>query len=189
MSDAHSIEKVTSLLAFFHEELSLALKETGVETSEETEAYLVHLLEGYATLTPQQAEDVGFERPAAQILEEAVNSDGERRMELYRRLGDASLYSCGFFEARLARRSLSPTYYRKVGRTAYGSLTDMMTFKQPGGVFEFIFRELTAKFDEVVEAFRLVSCRSTGGGMEVLLRSDDLTNDGLLWIAKGPGVA
>ncbi len=180
MSEAH-IEKFNSLLEFFHDELSIALKETGAQTSEETEAYLVHLLDGYAKLSPETRDHIGFDKPAAQILDEAIHSDGERRIEIYRALGDASLYSCGFFEARLARRSLSPSYYRRVGRTAYSSLTDMMEFKQPGGIFEYIFRELSAKFDEVVDAFRIVAGRSVHSDYEEIMRSQGFDPSKLLW--------
>lgn len=152
MSKGHEIEPVGNLLEFFREELTLAFARTGVETSEETEAYLVHLLDGYMRIDPSSSDELGFEKPAAMILEEAMNSVGDRRIEIYRRLGDASLYNCGFFSERLQR--VGPEYYQRLGRTAYQSLGDMMGFKQPGGVFHEIYRELALKFDEVVCALR-----------------------------------
>lgn len=157
MSSDHGIERVPSLLEFFRDEMTCAFEQMGVRTSEETEAYLVHLLDGYTRLDPESADEVGFDKPAALILEEAMSSAGDRRIELYRRLGDASLYNCGFFGAHITRRSVSPAYYRKMGRTAYQNLGDMMGFKQPGGVFHAIFSELAAKFDGIVDAFRLMS--------------------------------
>jgi hypothetical protein len=156
MSGEQGIEQVASLLEFFRDELTLAFEHTGVETSEETEAYLVHLLDGYMRLDPDSAEEVGFDKPAAVLLEEAMYSAGDRRIEIYRRLGDASLYNCGFFAERLNRR-VGPSYYRRLGRTAYQSLGDMMGFKQPGGVFQAIYDELAAKFDNIVDAFRMLS--------------------------------
>jgi hypothetical protein len=158
MTDSYTpkIEPVESLLGFFREELVAALDAQGVETSEETEAYLVHLLESYSRVDASKAEEVGFSKPAALLLEEAMHRSGEQRIEAYRRLGDAALYSCGFFEAHLERRGVGGDYYRRVGRTAYSSLTDWMNLKQPGGIFELIYRELTAKFDDVVGAFTLL---------------------------------
>ena len=150
------IKPVVNLVAFFHEELTTAMRDLGVSASEETEAYLVHLLDSFAVPDPIAIGDVGFDRPAAVMLEEAVTSNGERRIEIYRRLGDSSLYSCGFFEERLARRSMDPVYFERMGRSAYQSLSDLMNFKKPGNVFEVIFRELAAKFDEFVRAFRQV---------------------------------
>ena len=162
MSDAHSLVTISSLVAFFRDELTLALRTTGTETTEETEAYLVHLLDGFSTVNVDNVESLGFDKPAATILEEAMQAEGDRRIEIYRRLGDASLYNCGFFSAHLERR-VGPNYYKRLGRSAYQSLGEMMTFKQPGGVFDSIFNELAAKFDGVVEAFRYVAKQRTAG--------------------------
>lgn len=147
------IEPVASLMEFFRDELTLAFQRTGVQTSEETEAYIVHLLDGYMRLDPETSDELGFEKPAALLLEEAMTSVGDRRIEIYRRLGDASLYNCGFFAERLNRK-VGPDYYPRLGRTAYRSLEDMMGFKQPGGVFQAIYSELASKFDDVVTALR-----------------------------------
>lgn len=155
MTRDHGIEPVGSLLEFFREELTLAFERTGVQTSEETEAYIVHLLDGYLRLDPDSSDELGFDKPAAMLLEEAMTSVGDRRIEIYRRLGDASLYNCGFFSERLDRK-VGPEYYQRLGRTAYRSLEDMMGFKQPGGVFHAIYRELASKFDDVVTALRML---------------------------------
>lgn len=187
---AVSLETVIDLVAFFRDELNEARGQTGLETSEETEAYLVHMLDGFARLNPTTAEEVGFHKPAARLLEEAIHSQGDQRIDLYRRLGDASLYSCGFFDAYLSQSSVGPRYYRRVGQTAYAQLSDLMGFKQPGGIFPTIYRELTSKFDEVVETFRLVGQRAVthsrkgvlldrlGRGREVSI--DELAAAGLL---------
>ena len=172
------IEPVNNLLGFFRDELVAALDAQGVDTTEETEAYLVHLLDSYSRLDASKAEEVGFSKPAALLLEEAMHSSGEQRIEAYRRLGDASLYSCGFFKEHLERRGIGDDYYRRVGRTAYSSLSDWMNLKQPGGIFELIYRELTAKFDDVVDAFMLL-----GGG-----KTEEQETSGL-WIFGKPGQA
>lgn len=170
MSETPAIAEFTSLMEFFREELGYAFKQTGTTTSEETEAYLVHMLDGFGKLTPEMAPDLGFDRPAAYILQEAMNADGDRRIEIYRRLGDVSLYSCGFFEAKLQRSSVGTAYYHNMGRTAYGSLSTMMAFKQPGGAFDGIFKELSQKFDEVVSALRYLSGRGIGSSIDVLMQ-------------------
>lgn len=160
MTDSqHSIQQVTDLFHFFHSELTAAFEKLGLKTSEETEAYLIHLLEGYVRLDPKSAREIGFHRPAAFMLGEALHAGGDRRIEAYRRLGDASLFSCGFFEDHLNRsRSLVQSdYYRSMGRNAYSSLHNLMAFKAPGGVFHQIFSELARKFDQVVEAFRFLA--------------------------------
>jgi hypothetical protein len=158
MADSHySIHKVANLLSFFRAELTETFEKLGLTTSPETQAYLVHMLQGYVRLDSHSAVEVGFHKPAALLLGEAMNSVGDRRIEAYRRLGDASLFSCGFFEKRLARAPVSPDYYRRVGRTAYSNLGELMEFKQPGGTFYLIFCELAQKFDTIVDALRHLS--------------------------------
>ncbi len=165
MTDSqHSIHEVASLFDFFHSELSSAFDSIGLTTSDETENYLVCLLEGFVRLDAQSARDVGFERPAAFILGDALESAGEQRIEAYRRLGDASLFSCGFFERHLNRDNsvVSLKYYRNMGRNAYSNLESLMEFKAPGGAFHRIYDELTAKFDTVVEAFQMLANKRRG---------------------------
>ena len=155
MSKSHeSIQTVSSLLAYFREELSAAFEKLDVETSDETEAYLVHLLEGYTRLNPESAEAVGFEKPAAFYLGEAMNSPGERRIEVYRRLGDASLFNCGFFEGYISRRLVDAEYYQDVGRLAYQKLSHLMTYKSSSEMFQAIYVELADHFEGVVDAFQ-----------------------------------
>ncbi|MFU8804762.1 MAG: hypothetical protein ACNA8W_13185, partial [Bradymonadaceae bacterium] len=111
MSDSHhSIHKVANLLGFFRNELVQAFEKLGLTTSEETQTYLIHMLQGFTRLDAKGAEEIGFYKPAAMLLGEAMNSVGDRRIEAYRRLGDASLFSCGFFGQRLARAPVSPDY-------------------------------------------------------------------------------
>ena len=160
MTDSqHSIQQVVNLLQFFRSELGNAFDKLGLTTTEETQTYLIHLLEDYVRLDEKKRQDLGFEKPAAFLLADALHTGGDRRIEAYRRLGDASLFSCGFFEEHLDRaNSLVPIdYYRDMGRNAYSNLQTLMKFKAPGGAFHVIFDELTRKFDTVVEAFRFLA--------------------------------
>jgi hypothetical protein len=155
-STKKTIEKAADLLSFFRSELKSAFTEIGFETNENTEAYLAHLLEGFTRFDPQVDRDVGFSKPAAYLLCEAMNSPGERRMEAYRRLGDASLFNCGFFSEHLTRRTVSAEYYRNVGQVAYQNLGDLMAHKNSGGMFQQIYHELAGKFDGFVEVLRFL---------------------------------
>ena len=144
MTDSpHTIQQVANLLHYFRTELAEAFDALDLTTAEETQTYLVHLLEGYARNNAESAQTIGFDTPAAFILGEAMNAAGERRIDAYRRLGDASLFSCGFFVERLDRTPVKSGYYRDMGRVAYGRLGELMAYKQPGGAFHIIFEELT----------------------------------------------
>lgn len=190
MTDSQqSIQQVANLFHYFRSELVGAFDKLGLTTAEATETYLVHLLEGFVRLDEEKAKDLGFERPAALLFGEALNSAGDRRIEAYRRLGDASLFCCGFFEAYLNRpRSLVDVdYYRRMGQNAYHSLQSLMEFKAPGGAFHIIFDELSDKFDTVVEAFRVLAHRRDGPSAQFLIDQwqDQSGVDAAKWLQAG----
>lgn len=154
-SPQESIQCTTNLLNYFREELKISLERVGLKSSENTEAYLVYLLQSFVHIDPELREDLGFQRAAALMLGDAMNQPGELKIEAYRRLGDASLFNCGFFDAHLTRRgAVTSQYYRNIGRIAYGQLSDLLVFKRSGGVFHQIYEELSAKFDAFVQAFQ-----------------------------------
>lgn len=171
MSDEsrESIETVESLMAFFRQELLEAFEELDEEPAEPTEAYLVRLLDAFSRSKSESTDALGFDKPAAFLLGEAMNSPGEQRIEAYRRLGDASLFNCGFFEAYLTRRTVDADYYYGVGRLAYRNLSEMMSSKSKGGeaMFTVIFDELSVKFETVVEAFKRLGRRTRNRGVDV----------------------
>jgi hypothetical protein len=160
---ASPITQATSLLDFFRDEFQLACDELGLETSQETEAYLVHLLDGYTRVVPENQQELGFGRPAAFMLGDAVHGAPGARIEAYRKLGDACLYNCGFFDARLTRRSVSSSYYEAMGRNAYDHVHGLMRV-QGGAIqrnpFAQIFAELSNKFSGVVRAFKKLGGRT-----------------------------
>lgn len=190
MTDSqHSIQQVASLFQFFRSELTAAFDKLGSSTCDETQTYLVHLLESFVRLDERTVEEVGFGRSAAFLLGDALQGAGDRRIEAYRRLGDASLFSCGFFEEYLDRTNslVRSDYYRRMGRTAYSSLQSLMEFKAPGGSFHIIFDELAEKFDTVVEAFRVLANRHQAPSCARLLerwqRGEDI--DAAAWARAG----
>jgi hypothetical protein len=181
------IQSTSNLLNYFREELKAAFQDVGLDSSENTEAYLVHLLENFVRLDPQLQQEIGFQRAAAFMLGDAMNSPGDQRIAAYRRLGDLTLFNCGFFDAHLTRRgTVDSQYYRNVGRVAYGQLSDLMQFKQPGGIFEQIYDELAHKFDAFVDAFKCLGRtpktqrdRNTDAVLDKLRRGDNLDLDDL----------
>lgn len=153
-SSDESIQTVQNVLSYFRQELRDALTEIDVSASEPTEAYLVHLLDGFTRIEPSSAEKVGFDKPAALLLGEAMNAPGEQRIEAFRRLGDASLFNCGFFAGYLSRRLVDSEYYQDVGRLSYQKLTQLMSLKDSSEMFRTIYDELSSNFEGVVEAFQ-----------------------------------
>ena len=151
------IDPSANLLSFFRGELTRACAAINLQITQEVEAYLVHLLDGFVRLKPEHHDHLGFHRPAALLLGEAAHTGSDRRVEAYRQLGDTCLYNCGFFEGHLTRRGVRPEYYHAIGATAYTRLADWMAFRQPGGVLASIFGELARKFDVLTRALQGVA--------------------------------
>ena len=149
------IAQSESLAAYFHTELERIHTELGLTTSAHTRAYLVSLLDSYTRLSPQAKPELGFERPAAFMLSDAVHGAPGQRIDAYRRLGDACLYNCGFFSQKLTRRSVSASYYEAMGRNAYDHAHDLMRGSaRQASPFGQIFAELSDKFAGVVRALK-----------------------------------
>lgn len=158
MSEARSpITSTATLLDFFRQELELAGRMLGVQTSDETRAYVIHMLDGYTRTTPTNTAQLGFDRAAALMLSDAVYSAGEHRIEAYRQLGDACLYNCGFFLARLTRRHMRVEYYQQIGRAAYDRLSALFAAKPGGDLFGAIFDELAAQFEVMTKVLQQMS--------------------------------
>lgn len=181
-----SIQCTSNLVNYFREELRLAFQRLGLRSSEHTEAYLVYLLENFVRFDPSLRQEVGFQKAAALLLCEAMSAPGEQRIEAYRRLGDASLFNCGFFDAHLVRRGVvSSRYYRDVGRIAYSQLSDLMLLKPTGKVFQQIYEELAAHFDAFVEAFKWLGRDSVKSRRPSGVRRASLNHDFLEKLRSG----
>lgn len=146
---------VSNLTEFFRDSVSEALKHQQLAVSQETEFYLVNLLESYSKAERLHGTDERDE-PLALLLRRAIESNPDASIPLYRRIGDVSLYKSGFFSRNLRKAAVSPRYYREMGRGAYDVLSSMMGAKRDK-VFAGIFAELAEKFGRFVEVFIEVS--------------------------------
>jgi hypothetical protein len=149
-----TLTEKTDLLTYFREELEQAMILLHMDSSAQTRSYVLHLLERRMRLDDEDKEALGFERPAAFMLNDALEAEPSGRIEAFRKLGDACLYNCGFFDARITRRSVSSSYYTHMGRDAYHSVADLMRPGSAMGTLRAIFAELAEKFDGFVAAFR-----------------------------------
>jgi hypothetical protein len=112
------------LRGFFREALSSALVERKVEASAPTEHYLVALLSDF--VHPDELAQETFERPLPMLLAEALNTVGRERFERLRTLGDAVLYTSGFFFDHLRNRGVQLAYVSSLGARAYDGAADML---------------------------------------------------------------
>jgi hypothetical protein len=141
------------LRGFFREALSLALVERKMATTAPTEHYLVALLSDFAH--PDELTQETFERPLSLLLAEALNTVGRERFERLRTLGDAVLYTTGFFFDHLRTRGVHLDYVSSLGARAYDGAASMLRHADRGsgegnGAPE-LFEELAHNFTPFTE--------------------------------------
>ncbi|HEY8944611.1 MAG TPA: hypothetical protein VIM73_10135 [Polyangiaceae bacterium] len=112
------------LKSFFQDALGAALSERGVEATEPTSHYLVGLLADYAH--PGDLVQETLERPLPFLLQEALATTGSERFDRLRALGDAVLYTSGFFLDHLEVRGVELDYASRLGARAYGGAASML---------------------------------------------------------------
>jgi len=144
------IDTDLNLHAFFREALGLALTERNVATSAPTEHYLVALLVDF--VQPDELAHEALERPIPFLLSEAMNTVGRERFDRLRALGDAVLFTSGFFKDHYETRGLRLQYVSSLGARAYDGAASMLrtTDRSNGPRAPELFEELADKFTAFV---------------------------------------
>ncbi len=151
MLETQSIEE------YFRELVKYALRNQGLETKEEVEYYIVHLLsECMRTETVYGVVgEAGYGEPLALALGRALSSGRAEREVLFKRIGDFSLFISGFFGESIKGKVVDVGYYISMGESAYGQLASADGGRW--GRFKGIFEELSEKFSPFVEVITEVS--------------------------------
>lgn len=139
-----------NLTEFFRDLLLSAMRSQSVQSSEETEFYLVKLLERFA-----RAEREWFSRPLALEYLESFHSPATHRAGKLRHVADTSLFISGLFMESVHGKLVSADYYTQLGRTAYDELS-----KLSGGVAVLpgdSFAELADRFPDFVRVLTAIS--------------------------------
>jgi hypothetical protein len=139
-----------NLTEFFRELLQGAMRTQEVRSSEDTEFYLVKLLETFA-----HAERDWFDRPLALDYLESFHGPLPHRYGKLKRVADTALFVSGLFMESLHRKLVSSDYYMQLGCTAYGHLSALA-----GGVgagSRDLFAELAERFPDFVRVLAEIS--------------------------------
>jgi hypothetical protein len=142
------IEAHVDVRGYFREQLVEVLARQAVGVRESTEWYLVNLLGEQALITNPRLWDETF----AELAAEAQEASGTEKLRLLRKLGDKSLYVCGFFSDHLERRGVTPSYAIAFGSQAYTSahqLAQLGMSAVESGLAE-VFHELAQKFERLI---------------------------------------
>lgn len=105
--ESHPIE-------FFRQLVQKAMHAQGVSSGEETEYYLVQLLQHHLRMRGDL-----LEKPLALEFLEAVDVAGLERFKRLKLVGDKALFISGLFADCLERTVVQPVYYVEIGQLAY----------------------------------------------------------------------
>lgn len=129
-----SIELLMSPREFFHGKITEASRHLKVKLDDHVEFYLVNLLTNFiasSSITGEQGDsDDILSTPLVFMLKRAIEAPSSKQSQLYRRLGDASLYVSGFFQDYFNRKTFDINYYMTMGASAYEQAS-MLTRGQP----------------------------------------------------------
>ena len=174
MSENSKLTLVAHPDGYFHELVMEALGHQKLETRPETEFYLVNLLSRFVSsdsLFPKDAAGNSRSEPLAFMVQEAIEQPAiEAQRNLFRHVGDVSLYTAGYFQDSLNRKLVDVDYYIGVGGSAY----KQVAARAEENLLKAIYSELAEKFGAFVEVLAEISDKTCPKGEKDLLRAYEL---------------
>ena len=158
-AEVPTIQTESNTLSFFHDHIKKSIKNQSVEITEISEHYLVHLLADF-TLTQKAFNLKSNEnRPLALIYHQAQFETANKKIKLFKELGDFSLFITGFFPDSLNRKVIDVDYHISLGKGAYKNLSAVFD-KIHNSDFTLLFYELAEKFVSITHIFSEISSES-----------------------------
>lgn len=154
------VVRVRNLQEFFHDSINDVVTRQRIEIDPHAAHYVVNLLTIFSRsneLYEDHAEHYGL-RPLALMLAEAADTDRlDHRNYLLQRIGDVALFIAGFFADGLAGKAVDLDYYIYMGGNAYDSLSDEIRGTFRGRAFGPVYKELSVKFQVLVDVLNEVA--------------------------------
>jgi hypothetical protein len=162
---------VASLTEYFRDSIDAAMATNKVAVDAHAVHYVVNLLTLFARAEALHDPGEGpRRRPLALMLADALDAaPGDGRNAGLQRLGDVALFVAGFMPEGLHRSTVGVDYYVRMGGCAYLSLADRLPATTRGRAFAPVFRELAAKFRDLVDVLNEVR-HAAGSRDEDVLR-------------------
>ncbi len=110
---------------FFKEAVRDAFSKRRIEAFPMAEDYLVNVLEHYVIAAhlheSEEIDELGHKKPStlAETLLIAAQSEHSTKVDMLKKLGDRTLYVCGFFSDSFERKVIDVDYCAEMGGTAY----------------------------------------------------------------------
>jgi hypothetical protein len=134
---------------FFRELVRGAMEVQNVNAGEETEYYLVQLLQQHL-----RTQGDLLDRPLALEFLEASNVGGVERFQRLKLVGDTALFVAGLFADCLERSAVQPDYYVELGRLAYRRVSGVGNRQVRA-----MFADLAGQFLDLVRVLGEISTR------------------------------
>lgn len=152
-----------NLTEFFRDLLRTAMRNQSVASSEDTEYYLVKLLESYA-----KPGSGWLDRPLALEFLESFHEPQLLRVGKLKKVADTTLFVSGIFMESLHRQVVATDYYMALGRSAYEQLATLTELGPgPGGDS---FAELANRFPDFVRVLSELSFEQLFNGDATTVR-------------------
>jgi len=149
----HGIDSDLNLFDFFHEDVRNAKRNLGARLSNDSTLYLSQLL----TERARADRHTPAESTLAELLGRAVTSPPTDQAQVYRELGDRSLYVAGYFRDHLGHALVGADYYAAMGSSAYLRVHDVMA-RFFSGAMASVFHELGEQFETCVTILDHIRC-------------------------------
>src|SRR5262249_47949126 len=130
---------------------------------QETEFYLVNLLNQFMTADRLKTQG----EPLALMMKAALEQDvPEAQRQLFRQVGDVSLYVAGYFQDSLNRKLVDVDYYIDMGGTAY----KQVSLRSEEEAARSLYIELADKFGSFVEVLAVIADQTSPKTEKDILR-------------------
>lgn len=151
-----SLDLSISPREFFHSKITEASRDLNIKLEEHVEFYLVNLLTSFIQRTTpgddtENSEMDVLSTPLAFMLKRALEAPIERQPQLYRSLGDASLYVSGFFQDYFNRKTFDINYYMTMGASAYEQASSLTRSQSRDDGFHELMESLAKNFGQIVD--------------------------------------
>lgn len=155
---------------FFHDLVKDGVRKKNIKPIPQVINYLVNLLVNFVKADQLYKEDENGKRSKetlAEIYLRALNTEkGKEKIELFKKLGDTSLYISGFFGDSLSRKIVDLDYYIAMGEIAYKNLGVFVT----NNLSRNVYKNMSYHFPIYVDVLTYVSQKSMIQNNRNLLR-------------------
>lgn len=156
-----SISLVLNVRDYFDTMIGDALKHHHIKSEALTQKYLSDILMFYMNtehLFDESSEGGQKTRStlAEMYLKAMQTNNKQSRLEIYKKLGDTSLYISGFFSESFAKKLYDVDYYVDMGGSAYESLASIVE----DSAYQQMYKDISRNFVSYMDVYSYISSKA-----------------------------